>query len=587
MTEQLNVQQMAERLCAADNILVLCHKNPDGDTIGCGSALCHALKALGKTAAVLCSDAVPSRYSFTAPVPFRGEFEPKTVVAVDVASVQLFGENNGVPQYTRHVDLCIDHHAGNSGYADFTLLDGNAAAAAELLYEVISEMGVEITPLIANCLYTGLATDTGCFRFSSTTANTHLVAAKLILAGAQVEELNTLLFDTKPRERMEAERIARNHLEYHLEGRCALMYLTRDEIEQSGVDPADLEELTSLPISIEGVKVGLLLRQQPGGSYRISVRAAKGVDACAIARRLGGGGHTRAAGCELLGDLENAKNAILAEVEAELDAKAAELGIAIDYTEFNGQNDATVLNQIGAQVVGDGVDLIIPIATLAAQCMANATEGTDIPVVYAAISDPAAAGLEDIDNVTGTSDALNTPFILDMMLTANPDVKTVGLLYSNSEPNSATPIADAKAYLESKGITYVEKTGNTTDEILSAANALVGQVDAVFTPTDNVVMGAAGAVAEILNEAGIPHYTGADSFVKAGSFATCGVNYTELGAYTADMAADILEGGEIPAYHVMDGGIITVNREAAEKVGIDANVFSSMAGQVVEVETEQ
>ena len=163
MTEQLNVQQMAERLCAADNILVLCHKNPDGDTIGCGSALCHALKALGKTAAVLCSDAVPSRYSFTAPVPFRGEFEPKTVVAVDVASVQLFGENNGVPQYTRHVDLCIDHHTGNSGYADFTLLDGNAAAAAELLYEVISEMGVEITPLIANCLYTGLATDTGCF----------------------------------------------------------------------------------------------------------------------------------------------------------------------------------------------------------------------------------------------------------------------------------------------------------------------------------------------------------------------------------------------------------------------------------------
>ena len=319
MTEQLNVQQMAQRLCAADNILILCHKNPDGDTIGCGSALCHVLKALGKTAAVLCSDAVPSRYSFTAPVMFRGGFEPKTVVAVDVASVQLFGENNGVPQYTRHIDLCIDHHAGNSGYADFTLLDGSAAAAAELLYEVISEMGVEITPLIANCLYTGLATDTGCFRFSSTTANTHLVAAKLILAGAQLEELNTLLFDTKPRERMEAERIARNHLEYHLDDRCALMYLTRDEIEQSGVDPADLEELTSLPISIEGVKVGLLLRQQPGGSYRISVRTAKGVDACAIARRLGGGGHTRAAGCELLGNLDNAKNAILAEVQAELD----------------------------------------------------------------------------------------------------------------------------------------------------------------------------------------------------------------------------------------------------------------------------
>ena len=319
MTEPLSVQQMAQRLKSADNILILCHKNPDGDTVGCGSALYYALKALDKNAAVLCSGTIPARYAFTNAHLFKGEFEPETVVAVDVAGLQLFGEGNGVPRYSRHVDLCIDHHAGNSGYADFTLLDGSAAAAAELMYRVILEMGVDITPHIADCLYTGVATDTGCFRFSATTANTHLVAAKLILAGAQLEELNTLLFDTKPRERMEAERIARNHLEYHLDDRCALMYLTRDEIEQSGVDPADLEELTSQPISIEGVKVGLLLRQQPGGSYRISVRTAKGVDACAIARRLGGGGHTRAAGCELLGNLDNAKNAILAEVQAELD----------------------------------------------------------------------------------------------------------------------------------------------------------------------------------------------------------------------------------------------------------------------------
>ena len=266
MTEQLNVQQMAERLRAADNVLILCHKNPDGDTVGCGSALYYALKALDKNAAVLCSDVIPSRYAFTNPRLFKGEFEPQTVVAVDVAGIQLFGENNGVPQYTRHIDFCIDHHAGNSGYADFTLLDGQAAAAAELLYEVIMAMKVPMTAHIANCLYTGLSTDTGCFRFSSTTAKTHLVAAKLIEAGAQVEELNTLLFDTKPRARMEAERIARNHLEYHLDGRCALIYLTRDEIEQSQVDPADLEELTSLPISIEGVKVGLTSASSPAAA---------------------------------------------------------------------------------------------------------------------------------------------------------------------------------------------------------------------------------------------------------------------------------------------------------------------------------
>lgn len=274
-------------------------------------------------------------------------------------------------------------------------------------------------------------------------------------------------------------------------------------------------------------------------------------------------------------------------IEAELEAKAAEKGIAIAYKDFNGQNDATVLNQIGAQVVSDGYDAIIPIATLAATTMATATEDNQIPVIYAAISDPGEAQLTGIANVTGTSDALNTAFILDMMLKANPDIETVGLLYSNSEANSVTPIREAKEYLDSKGIAYLEKTGNTTDEILTAASAMVGRVQAVFTPTDNVVMAAASAVAEILNEAGIPHYTGADSFVTAGAFATCGVNYTELGTYTADMAVDILLGGAVPEYHVMDGGIITVNSDTAKTLGLDYSVFKDMAGTVKEVTTQE
>ena len=272
-------------------------------------------------------------------------------------------------------------------------------------------------------------------------------------------------------------------------------------------------------------------------------------------------------------------------IEAELDAKAAELGVSIEYKDFNGQNDATTLNQIGTQVVSDGYDAVIPIASLAAQCMAAACEPTGTPVVYAAISDPEAADLTGIDYVTGTSDALNTPFILDMMLAVQPDVKTVGLLYSNSEANSETPIAEAKAYLEGKGIEYIEKTGNTNDEVLTAAASMVGQVDAVFTPTDNVVMAAAAAVSETLTDAGIPFYTGADSFVTAGAFTTCGVNYTDLGTTTADMALDILQSGEVPEYHVMDGGIITVNTETASALGIDYSPFAEMAGQVVEVTT--
>ena len=272
-------------------------------------------------------------------------------------------------------------------------------------------------------------------------------------------------------------------------------------------------------------------------------------------------------------------------ISAELKARAEAAGVELTISDYNGQNDTTMLGQIGAQALDDKVDMIIPIATLAAQTMVTAAEGTGTPIVYAACSDPETAGLTGLDNVTGTSDALNTPFILDMMLAVNPDIKTVGLLFSNSEDNSITPIAEAKKYLDEKGIAYLEKTGNTTDEIVAAAASLVGRVDAVFTPTDNRVMDAEVAVVEILNEAGIPHYTGADSFVQSGAFTTCGVNYTELGKYTADMAFDILEGGAVPEFHVMDGGIITVNTDTAKALNIDYSVFSTMANTVTEVTT--
>lgn len=273
--------------------------------------------------------------------------------------------------------------------------------------------------------------------------------------------------------------------------------------------------------------------------------------------------------------------------QARLAAIAQETGVEIEVKEFNGQNDTSILNQIGAQVVQDGYDAVLPIATLAAICMTTATEETDIPVVYAAISDPASAGLTDLDNVTGTSDALNTAFILDMIFNLQPDVKTVGLLYSRSETNSELPIAQAKEYLEEKGVKYIEKTGNTTDEILSAASELAQRCDVVFTPTDNVVMAAESAVAEILTQAGVAHYTGADSFVASGAFATCGVNYTELGEKTAEMAFQILQTGEVPPYHVMEGGIITVNTEVAAQLSIDYAPFFDMANTVNEIETTQ
>ena len=276
-------------------------------------------------------------------------------------------------------------------------------------------------------------------------------------------------------------------------------------------------------------------------------------------------------------------------VEEELDAIAAKNGVTIEYETYSGQGDQSTLTQIGTQAVADGVDAIIPIATLAAQVMATCAEDTQTPVVYAAISDPEAAELTGIDYVTGTSDALNTTFIMDMMLAQNPDVQKVGLLYSQSEANSTKPIADAKAYLDEKGIAYEEKTANTNDEVITAASALIADdLDAVFTPTDNVIMAAELAIYENLAEAGIPHYTGADSFVRNGAFATCGVNYTDLGHQTADLAYDAMTKGmdDLEDYYLMDGGIITVNTETAAALGIDYSVFNDM-GEVVEVTTTE
>ena len=277
---------------------------------------------------------------------------------------------------------------------------------------------------------------------------------------------------------------------------------------------------------------------------------------------------------------------ICAGIQSELERLAAEKGVQIQIEVHNGQNDTSMLNQISAKVVADKVDMIIPIATNAAIAAAVAAEETETPVVYAAISDPEAAELTGIPYVTGVSDALNTAFILDMLLAAQPDIQCVGLLYSNSEPNSLKPIAEAKAYLDAKGIAYEEKTGTSPNEIITAANALVGRCQAVFTPTDNVVMSAEGAVAEIFASNGIAHYAGADSFVTSGAFATCGVNYTELGQKAGQMAFDILLGAAIPeSYHVMEGGVITVNTETAAAIGLDYAPFSQMANTVLEVTT--
>lgn len=273
-------------------------------------------------------------------------------------------------------------------------------------------------------------------------------------------------------------------------------------------------------------------------------------------------------------------NQITDSAEKELDAKGQELGVTFDYSDyfFNGEGDATTLNQIAAQLKSDGVDAVIAIATPAAQIVQSTYEGDDTPIIFSAVTDPVGAGLvKSMDapgaNITGTSDALNTEAIMNLIFAENPDAKSVGLLYSKSEDASAKAIQEAKDFLDKKGVKYVEKTGTSTDEVSQAADALIASgVDAVFTPTDNTIMNAELAIYEKFIKAGIPHYTGADSFALNGAFLGFGINYKDLGKSTADITADVLVNGKNPATYpvvTFDNGIATINTDTAKALGID------------------
>lgn len=287
-------------------------------------------------------------------------------------------------------------------------------------------------------------------------------------------------------------------------------------------------------------------------------------------------------------------------IQKELDAKSASMGIEFNYADYtyNGQGDSTTLNQIAAQLVDDKVDVVVPIATPAAQVMQSVVIDEGIPIIFAAVSDPVTAKLVDSmevpgGSITGVSDALNTEMIMKMMVAVNPDIKMVGLLYSKSEDSSKKPIEEAKAYLDANNIAYVEKTGTNTDEVSSAVDALISAgVEAIFTPTDNTVMSAELAIFEKLNDAKVPHYTGANSFALNGAFFGYGVDYDDLGAKTADMVVDLLVNGADPANTpvvILAHEAATINIETCEAIGIKLDdvkaAFGTLGIGVVEITT--
>lgn len=298
----ITIKEAAKQLRHHDHILILSHRAPDGDTLGCAAALAMGLASLQKQVRFACSDEVPKKFadlfsevSVFDPAQPNEDFRAGFLVSVDIAARNLFGD--ALSGYPDQVDLCIDHHQSNDGFARQRCLDATAAATGEIIYALLRELQVPIHSKIADCLYTAISTDTGCFKYPNTTSRTLRIAADLVDAGANAADINRRMFDTVSKARLALERLALERLEYHFGGRCVSMDLPRALMEETGAKGSDLDGITSLPRQIEGALLGITIRERKDGGYKLSLRGQPPVDCAAVCERFGGGGHRGAAGC--------------------------------------------------------------------------------------------------------------------------------------------------------------------------------------------------------------------------------------------------------------------------------------------------
>lgn len=323
MKENLPVSRAAELLMQRDNITLLCHRRPDGDTVGSAFALYYALQMLGKEVRVLCADPLPEMYRYLYPdyTPSRVlEWPVEYVVAVDVATADLLG---GLEEkYGQMVDLCIDHHPSNTDYAALTCLWAGAAACAEPAAAIIKAIGLPVAGRIAECLYTGLATDTGGFRFSNTTAATMRLAAEIMESGVDTARLNTCIFESVSKAKMLAEARMMSALQFYENDRIAVMPVTLAIRAETGVTGEELEDVAGIPRKIEGVLLGITIKEHEGECH-ISLRSKEPVNADQIAAAFDGGGHRFAAGCTIKASVEEAARLLVEEARKHLPKEQA------------------------------------------------------------------------------------------------------------------------------------------------------------------------------------------------------------------------------------------------------------------------
>ncbi len=305
---KINVKECAAILQQQDNILILTHDHPDGDTLGCGFALCRALHALGKRARVINADEIPHKYGYLYNDIAAEDFQEQFIVAVDVATENLLGDLQNT--YGGKINLCIDHHGTNTLYAENTLLE-EVPAACETVLKLIKELGVQIDVGIANCLYTGITTDTGCFRYASVTADTFRAAAELVELGADNGKINRAMFETKTKTYARLEKLAIEGMRYYCNDRVAVIIVTQDMYAQTGSNETETEGLPPLTRQVEGVEIGLTIREKQDKTCKVSIRTFESVNAAELAKMFGGGGHPQAAACRVEAEVAEATKQLI------------------------------------------------------------------------------------------------------------------------------------------------------------------------------------------------------------------------------------------------------------------------------------
>ena len=312
----LTPQETAALLQTKNHILILTHRRPDGDTVGCAAGLCAALRRIGKEAYVLYNDEITeSNRSYIEAYWAPEDYAPEFVVSVDIAARQLFYPRS--ERYLERVDLAIDHHPSQEFFAKETCLNASRAACGEIVYEICTHLG-EITREIALPLYAAVSTDTGCFVYANTSANTHKVAAALMETGIDFFAVNKRHFRTKTKKRLQLEADLLANMEFFQGGKGVFMTVPISLMERVGAAEDDAEDLSALATIVEGVDCGAVLRELKPDVWKLSLRTGDNgrVNASVACKSLGGGGHAMAAGATLDGDLESVKKRVLEAIEA-------------------------------------------------------------------------------------------------------------------------------------------------------------------------------------------------------------------------------------------------------------------------------